>query len=388
LAIIATLSIALAQGNEQVSAKELQWRRGQVPNAKTTQSAPSQQFSKPGKAELPRRDAAVRPAAFEEDGSNLQLADAAPGGTTLPGVVDRGGQSENAQSTQLPFGNDAGSNAPADAASKFEEQLREPFGDLPQDTQQREPQSEQQETELPAFEDELDIETMELPENDKLQQNDTQLAPADRQPLLLPKKTIPTQPPQSSEQPAQDDRLPADRDRQPPPKKSVDTDNLQQEREKAQGVCSQELADMRASTLNEVDLSIIVAGTEGEDYPFECSVDDGMWHEGRCWEQTTYLWKASALCHKPLYFENEMLERYGHSWGPVLDPIVSGAHFFSRLPILPYCMGVEPPHECIYALGHYRPGSCAPYMINPVPISLRGALFQAGAVVGTAAALP
>jgi hypothetical protein len=51
-------------------------------------------------------------------------------------------------------------------------------------------------------------------------------------------------------------------------------------------------------------------------------------------------------------------------------------------------MGVEPPTECVYALGHYRPGSCAPYMCDPIPISYRGALFQAGAVVGAAAVLP
>jgi hypothetical protein len=51
-------------------------------------------------------------------------------------------------------------------------------------------------------------------------------------------------------------------------------------------------------------------------------------------------------------------------------------------------MGVEPPCECIYALGHYRPGNCAPYMCNPVPLSFRGALFEAGVVTGTAAALP
>ena len=108
-------------------------------------------------------------------------------------------------------------------------------------------------------------------------------------------------------------------------------------------------------------------------FPFECSIDDGTWHAGRCWEQTTYLWKASALCHKPLFFEDEQLERYGHSYTPCFQPIISGAHFFTRLPILPYCMGVEPPCECIYALGHYRPGNCAPYMCNPIPLSPRGA---------------
>jgi hypothetical protein len=100
------------------------------------------------------------------------------------------------------------------------------------------------------------------------------------------------------------------------------------------------------------------------------------------------MWKASALCHKPLYFEDEQLERYGHSYSPCFQPFISGAHFFTRPFVLPYCMGVEPPCECVYALGHYRPGNCAPYMCNPIPISPRGALFQAGAVVGTAAALP
>jgi hypothetical protein len=163
---------------------------------------------------------------------------------------------------------------------------------------------------------------------------------------------------------------------------------IEAEREKSQETCAQGLSDLQAKTIDTLNLSIAVTGEEGSDYPFECTLEEGRWHEGRYWEQTVYLWKASALCHKPLYFEDEHLERYGHSWPPMCQPFVSGAHFFTRLPILPYCMGVEPPNECIYALGHYRPGSCAPYMCNPVPLSWRGALFQAGAVVGAAAALP
>ena len=113
------------------------------------------------------------------------------------------------------------------------------------------------------------------------------------------------------------------------------------------------------------EADIAITGTEGEDYPFECTIDDGQMHAGRCWEQITYMWKASAMCHKPLYFEDEQLERYGHSFTPCFQPFVSGAHFFCTCRVLPYCMGVEPPCECIYALGHYRPGSCAPYMCNP-----------------------
>ena len=100
------------------------------------------------------------------------------------------------------------------------------------------------------------------------------------------------------------------------------------------------------------------------------------------------MWKASALCHKPLYFEDASLERYGHSWGPCLDPFVSGAHFFGTLPALPYCMGLHPPNECMYALGHYRPGNCAPYMIPPVPLSLRAAAVQTAATTGAIFIIP
>ena len=145
---------------------------------------------------------------------------------------------------------------------------------------------------------------------------------------------------------------------------------------------------LKARTADEVELEHRRGRRQGEDFPFECSIDDGSWHDGRCWCETTYMWKASALCHKPLYFEDEALERYGHSWGPCLDPLVSGAHFFCTLPVLPYCMGVHPPNECMYALGHYRPGNCAPYMFDPMPLSCRGAAFQAGATTGAVFVIP
>ncbi len=99
----------------------------------------------------------------------------------------------------------------------------------------------------------------------------------------------------------------------------------------------------------------------------------------RGWTPMTFTWKASALCHKPAYFEQVQVERYGHSFGPILQPIISSAHFFATIPILPYKMGLYPANECIYTLGYYRPGSCAPYMLDPLPLSLRAALFQAGA---------
>jgi hypothetical protein len=108
----------------------------------------------------------------------------------------------------------------------------------------------------------------------------------------------------------------------------------------------------------------------------------------RNWEATNFAWTASSLCNKPLYFQQVQVERYGHTWGPILQPVLSAGTFFVEIPLLPYSMGLYPPNECMYALGYYRPGSCAPYMIDPFPLSVRAGLVEAGAIVGAAAILP
>lgn len=151
--------------------------------------------------------------------------------------------------------------------------------------------------------------------------------------------------------------------------------------------CEEEFRKLRADSIDTVDLDIRVDGVPGADYPFECSLGDQSF-QPRQWSETVYLWKASGLCHKPLYFEQVQLERYGHSWGPHLQPLVSGAHFFMTLPVLPYKMGIRTPNECVYTLGYYRPGSCAPYMIDPVPFTWRAAFFEAGAWTAGALVIP
>jgi hypothetical protein len=108
----------------------------------------------------------------------------------------------------------------------------------------------------------------------------------------------------------------------------------------------------------------------------------------RCWSPVMFTWTASALCHHPLYFEDVQVERYGHALGPWLQPFASATLFYLTLPILPYKMGLELPNECMYTLGYYRPGDCAPYMLDPLPLSVRAGLFEAGAWVGGAAAIP
>ncbi|MEE8451594.1 MAG: hypothetical protein V3R99_06750 [Thermoguttaceae bacterium] len=123
------------------------------------------------------------------------------------------------------------------------------------------------------------------------------------------------------------------------------------------------------------------------EFPSNCPIGQKPF-ESRAWAPTTFTWKASGLCHKPLYFEDIHLERYGHSWGPYIQPVFSGAHFFLTVPILPYKMGLYPPHECMYTLGYYRPGSCAPYLLDPLPLSIRAAVAQGGVMTGMAYLMP
>jgi hypothetical protein len=121
--------------------------------------------------------------------------------------------------------------------------------------------------------------------------------------------------------------------------------------------------------------------------PAECPLG-GLRNAERNWLASNFHYHASALCHKPLYFQEVQLERYGHTAGPVRQPIISGAHFIMNLALLPYHMGINPPTECQYPLGYYRPGNCAPWMIQPFPLSARGAAAEIGAALGMAALIP
>jgi hypothetical protein len=119
--------------------------------------------------------------------------------------------------------------------------------------------------------------------------------------------------------------------------------------------------------------------------PCSINVDD---FRPRNWQQTCFQRNASMLCTSAAYFQDVAVERYGHSWGPFLQPVVSAAHFYGSVVFLPYKMGLTPPTECVYTIGHYRPGSCVPFMIDPIPLSLRAGVAQAGVVVGVAHLIP
>jgi len=86
----------------------------------------------------------------------------------------------------------------------------------------------------------------------------------------------------------------------------------------------------------------------------------------REWTGIRYCWEAPAQCYGPLYFEETNLERYGYSQTCLrtVQPLVSSAHFFGTIPLMPYLMLAEPSRECVYTLGQYRPGSCVPFQRN------------------------
>ncbi len=88
-------------------------------------------------------------------------------------------------------------------------------------------------------------------------------------------------------------------------------------------------------------------------------------------------WRPANVCYFPLYFEDAMLERHGHvRWGHA-QPIVSGVKFLSTLPLLPYLKTMHPPCEPRYALGHFRPGSCAPALKDHLPWDSQAATVEA-----------
>ena len=125
--------------------------------------------------------------------------------------------------------------------------------------------------------------------------------------------------------------------------------------------------------------------------------------DSRPWLLTHCEWDAPATRHLPLLFEEPNLERLGYTNrcslgifecedGPwtieCLQPLVSGAHFVGNIAMVPYRIGYQPACEPVYTLGHERPGSPVYYRQHHTPLSLRGALYQAGFVTGMVFVIP
>ncbi len=106
------------------------------------------------------------------------------------------------------------------------------------------------------------------------------------------------------------------------------------------------------------------------------------------WAMTEHHWSATCLRHRPLYFEEVNLERYGYTPSYTFQPLISAARFFATIPALPYKMVLERPRQCIYTLGHYRPGSCAPRHWHRLPVRAGAGLVEASIVVGLVFLIP
>ncbi|WP_010587508.1 hypothetical protein [Schlesneria paludicola] len=99
-------------------------------------------------------------------------------------------------------------------------------------------------------------------------------------------------------------------------------------------------------------------------------------------------WEASNFhCH-PLYFADPALERYGHTYGHLLQPIASIGRFGLQAAFLPYQMTIDPICKDEYMLGYYRPGDCAPKLHYPIPLNAEAAVVQAGYVAGLYFVIP
>ena len=145
--------------------------------------------------------------------------------------------------------------------------------------------------------------------------------------------------------------------------------------------------ELRALPISELSVDDVCYIADAWGFPKQCRIDNSP-YEQRAWESLNFHWRASAVAHKPIYFEDAQLERHGHTLGPWLQPIRSGAHFFTNIAILPYQMGIHPWNECQYALGYHRPGSLAPRVKPAFPISRKAALIQAGSVLGGVFIIP
>ena len=108
----------------------------------------------------------------------------------------------------------------------------------------------------------------------------------------------------------------------------------------------------------------------------------------RCWPVFEKRRVAPGSRSYPLYFEEVNAERYGYTCSRALQPAISAVHFFGTIPYLPYLMAADCPRECVYTLGHYRPGNCNPWRAHSFPYSPKAAGMEGAAIAGLIFLLP
>lgn len=122
----------------------------------------------------------------------------------------------------------------------------------------------------------------------------------------------------------------------------------------------------------------VVASTE---HPVEEQFVPLPWHRSHP-PRNTFRFR-----HQPLYFEDPNLERCGDSYGCFTEA-VSIAHFAGRIPLLPYMMASDNPHNTVPALKDCPTGcSFGPEAYLPRP-TVKAIAVEAAAVTGFIFVIP
>lgn len=85
------------------------------------------------------------------------------------------------------------------------------------------------------------------------------------------------------------------------------------------------------------------------------------------WSYSDKRWIAPVFCHQPTYYEDIMLENHGHERCPSLQPMISGARFYTGIFLTPYFYCVQGPFADVASVGRYRPGTVAPALRQRPP---------------------
>jgi len=142
------------------------------------------------------------------------------------------------------------------------------------------------------------------------------------------------------------------------------------------------VSDLRAQT--QLDISRAPSPAEARPIKAIPVPEDWVPLPSRTWAAQRKYWAAAATCHLPLYFQDPVLERYGHSVeqfvGPIgrfltypvddptqstqrnqiVQPFFSAGLFALQIAAWPYNLIMDPPWEAQYDLGYYRPGDLIP----------------------------
>ena len=104
--------------------------------------------------------------------------------------------------------------------------------------------------------------------------------------------------------------------------------------------------------------------------------------------QSLLQWQPSNSWYHPLYFEDPALERYGHTYSPFVQPLVSTGRFIGQTVTLPYHAALRPMQSREYPLGWYRPGEFVPYLNYRPAWNREAAGHQALAITGLIFLIP